>query len=103
MELSRPITVLCMAIFLAGLTGCATSRQHQSASEYIDDTVITTKVKAALFDTHDLSSSGIHVETYHGEVLLSGFVPSASQIQRAIEVVKKVDGVKNVKSSLQVN
>lgn len=103
MKLSRPITVLCMAVFLTGLTGCATSQQHQSASEYIDDTVITTKVKAALFDTHDLSSSGIHVETYHGQVLLSGFVPSANQIQRAIDVVKKVEGVKNVKSSLQVN
>lgn len=81
MKLSRPITVLCMAVFLTGLTGCATSQQHQSASEYIDDTVITTKVKAALFDTHDLNSSGIHVKTYHDRVLLSGIVPSASQVQ----------------------
>ena len=76
--------------------------QHQSASEYIDDAVITTKVKAALFNDPDLSAAEINVETYNGEVQLSGFVSTQSQINQAVQVAKKVEGVRKVKNSLLV-
>lgn len=67
-----------MALFLVSLAGCASTQQHQSASEYIDNAVITTKVKAALFNDPALSAVEINVETYNGEVQLSGFVSTQS-------------------------
>ena len=91
-----------MALFLVSLVGCASTQQHQSASEYIDDAVITTKVKAALFNDPDLSAAEINVETYNGEVQLSGFVSTQSQINQAVQVAKKVEGVRKVKNSLLV-
>ena len=84
MKLSKHIFAVFMALFLATLVGCASTEQHQSASEYIDDAVITTKVKAALFNDPDLSAAEINVETYNGEVQLSGFVSTPSQISQAV-------------------
>lgn len=102
MKLSQKISALFMTFFLACLTGCVSTQQHQSASEYIDDAIITTKVKAALFNAPDLSAAEINVETYNGEVQLSGFVSTKNQINEAIQVAQKVDGVKKVKNSLLV-
>ena len=102
MKLSPKISDFFMALFLVSLVGCASTQQHQSASEYIDDAVITTKVKAALFNDPDLSAAEINVETYNGEVQLSGFVSTQSQINQAVQVAKKVEGVRKVKNSLLV-
>ena len=102
MKLSPKIFAFFMALFLVNLVGCASTQQHQSASEYIDDAVITTKVKAALFNDPDLSAAEINVETYNGEVQLSGFVSTQSQINQAVQVAKKVEGVRKVKNSLLV-
>jgi hyperosmotically inducible protein len=66
------------------------------------DTVITTKVKAGLVKEPDLESLGIHVETEKGVVMLSGFVNSKSEADKAVKVAKGVDGVTNVKSAIQV-
>ena len=66
------------------------------------DTAITTKVKAGLVKEPDLESLGIHVETEKGVVMLSGFVNSKSEADKAIKVAKGVDGVTNVKSAIQV-
>lgn len=102
MKLSKHISAIFMALFLASLVGCASAQQHESASEYIDDAVITTKVKAALFNDPDLSAAEINVETYNGEVQLSGFVSAPSQISQAVQVAKNVEGVRKVKNSLLV-
>ena len=102
MKLSPKISAFFMALFLVSLVGCTSTQQHQSASEYIDDAVITTKVKAALFNDPDLSAAEINVETYNGEVQLSGFVSTQSQINQAVQVAKKVEGVRKVKNSLLV-
>ena len=66
------------------------------------DTAITTKVKAGLVKEPDLSSLGIHVETEKGVVMLSGFVNSKAEADKAVKVAKGVDGVSNVKSAIQV-
>ena len=66
------------------------------------DTAITTKVKAGLVKEPDLESLGIHVETEKGVVMLSGFVNSKSEADKALKVAKSVDGVTNVKSAIQV-
>jgi hyperosmotically inducible protein len=70
--------------------------------EKIDDGVITTKVKAALLADSTVKSSDIGVVTRDGEVQLSGFVDSQSQIERATEVAKGVQGVKNVINEMSI-
>lgn len=102
MILSKKIIAIFMALFLASLTGCASTQQHQSAAEYIDDAVITTKVKAALFNDPALSAAEINVETYNGEVQLSGFVSAPNQINQAVQIAKNIEGVRKVKNSLLV-
>lgn len=85
-----------------GLAGCAGSRTQSTAGEYVDDSVITSKVKTRLIEDQALKAFQIDVETFRGDVLLSGFVDSSEQINKAVEVAKSVDGVKAVKNSLIV-
>ncbi len=72
------------------------------AGQYIDDSVITAKVKAALLKDERLSGLGVTVETYEGTVLLSGFVGDERQAQHAAEIASRVRGVTAVKNSLMV-
>lgn len=88
-------------LFLSML-GCASTSKTESTGNYIDDSVITTKVKAAIFAEPTLSAAEINVETYKGTVQLSGFVSQQADIPRAVEIAKSVEGVKAVKNSLQV-
>jgi hypothetical protein len=82
--------------------GCAATQKHESTGEYIDDSVITTKVKSAIFDEPSLKVFQISVMTYQGVVQLSGFVDSAQSIKKAGEVAGSVEGVKEVKNGLLV-
>ena len=76
--------------------------KERTVGNVIDDSVITTKAKAAIFNAPDLKTLQISVETRKGEVLLSGFVDNEAAKMRAEEVVKNVSGVKSVKNSLEV-
>ena len=102
MRFQKTILAFFVALFMVSLAGCASTQKHSSAAEYIDDAVITTKVKAALFGDPDLSAAEINVETYNGEVQLSGFDSTKAQIAEAVRVTKTVDGVRSVKNSLQL-
>ncbi len=82
--------------------GCASTSKHEGTGEYVDDTVITTKVKAAILDTPSLKTNEINVETFKGVVQLSGFVGSKADINQAIEVARKVNGVKSVKNDMRL-
>jgi osmotically-inducible protein OsmY len=82
--------------------GCAATQKHESTGQYLDDSVITTKVKAAIFEDATLKSLQITVETFKGVVQLSGFVDSAQSAVKAAEVAKQVSGVTEVKNSLIV-
>lgn len=90
------------ALLTATLLGCASSPKQESTGQYIDDSVITTKVKAALLNEPSLKSLEIGVETYKGQVQLSGFVTSADGIAKANEVARRVQGVTSVRNSLVV-
>ena len=68
----------------------------------IADTVITTKVKADLFKEPELSAMAIHVETEKGVVMLSGFVDSKADAEKAVRLAKSVEGVTSVKSAIKV-
>lgn len=91
-----------LTALLAFLVGCASTPKETGTGEYIDDTVLTTKVKAAVFNEPSLKSAEINVETFKGVVQLSGFVSSQADINRAAEVARDVKGVKSVKNDMRV-
>lgn len=70
--------------------------------EYVDDSVITSKVKARLFDEPDLKSGQITVECYKGIVVLSGFLSSQANINKAVEIARQTAGVKSVKNDMRL-
>ncbi|PWW39449.1 hyperosmotically inducible protein [Idiomarina loihiensis] len=79
-----------------------TEKKAESAAEYVDDAVITTKVKAVIFEDDNLSSMNINVETSNGIVQLSGFVESEADIDTAENLAATVKGVKDIENNLQV-
>jgi len=84
------------------MVACASTSKKESTGEYVDDTVITTRVKAAIVNEPSLKVSEINVETFKGVVQLSGFVAQASDISTAVKVAHDVGGVKSVKNDLHV-
>jgi osmotically-inducible protein OsmY len=93
------LVVLALVTFIAGCAGTST---RESTGEYIDDTTITTKVKAEIFNDPMLKVLQINVESYKGIVQLSGFVDSKQAAERATQIAGSVDGVRGVKNSLVV-
>lgn len=91
-----------LALTLLTAMGCGSTHKQEGTGEYLDDTVITTKVKAAILNEPTLKAAEINVETFKGVVQLSGFVSSSAGINKAIEVAKGVAGVKSVKNSMQL-
>lgn len=89
-------------LVLMATLGCASTRTHEGTGQYVDDSVITTKVKAAILDEPGLKVSEINVETFKGVVQLSGFVSSPADIKSAVRVASAVNGVKSVKNDMQL-
>jgi osmotically-inducible protein OsmY len=87
---------------MSTLVACASSSTQSGTGQYIDDSVITTKVKAAVLNEPTLKSSEINVETFKGVVQLSGFVNSQSDINKALELARLVDGVTSVKNDMRL-
>jgi osmotically-inducible protein OsmY len=100
--------VLTIVFVTFSMAGCATNERGQAeragatAGRVIDDSVITGKVKTALIADSTTKAYQIEVETYRGTVQLSGFVDSAEQRRRAVEIARSVEGVSNVKNSLEL-
>ena len=84
------------------LMGCASTSQKSSTGEYVDDTVITTKVKSLLAKEDFLKSFQISVETYKGTVQLSGFVNTQDARDKAGQIARSVKGVQSVQNDLIV-
>ena len=102
MKIFKRITVFFVVAVLAGLVGCASTSKSEGVGEYIDDSVITTKTKAAIFNEPTLKSAEINVETFKGVVQLSGFVRSQADINKAVAVTREVGGVKSVKNDMRL-
>jgi osmotically-inducible protein OsmY len=101
-NLSRSyMRLFVLSLFFLLLAGTAYA-QKETPGQYLDDSVITTKVKTAIFNEPSLKSLQIEVETYKGVVQLSGFVDSKASVKKAGEVAGKVEGVKSVKNDLVV-
>jgi len=91
---------LTLSLLTAG--GCASTAQHEGTGEYVDDSVVTGKVKAAILNEPSLSSAEINVETFKGVVQLSGFVNSRDDIYKAVNVARSVSGVISVKNDMRL-
>lgn len=102
MTLSKRFAAFFLALMVLFLAGCADTPQQPSTGQFVDDTVVTTKVKAAIFQEPTLKSLEISVTTFKGIVQLSGFVSSSSAALKAAEVARNIEGVKGVKNSLIV-
>ena len=98
----RIMSILMCLGMVTALSGCASSPKTETAGQYLDDTVVTSRVKAAIFKEPNLKTLQINVETYQGIVQLSGFVDTMDSARRAGEVAKNVEGVKEVKNDLVV-
>jgi osmotically-inducible protein OsmY len=98
----RILSLLICVGLIAVFVGCASTPTRESSGQYVDDSAITTKVKAAIFNDPALKVFQINVETFKGEVQLSGFVDSAQSVEKAGEVARSVGGVTSVKNNLIV-
>lgn len=96
------LSALFLSVILMSFLGCASTSKQEGTGEYIDDSVITTKVKAAILNEPGLKVAEINVETFKGIVQLSGFVSSKADASKAVEVTRGVKGVKSVKDDMRV-
>lgn len=101
-KLNRIMKLLACFALLATFLGCAATQKHESTGQYVDDSVITTKVKAAIFKEETLKTLQINVKTFRAVVQLSGFVDSAQSVEKAGDLAKRVEGVVSVENSLIV-
>ena len=90
------------AIALIAMPGCAVTRGQETVGAYVDDSAITTAVKARFIEAKDVDASAISVETLNGTVMLSGFAKNATEKSTAEALTWKVSGVKAVKNQIAI-
>jgi osmotically-inducible protein OsmY len=102
-HLSQRLAMLSLAVATAATLGaCAATPTSEGTGQYLDDTVITAKVKAAVLNEPTLKSAEINVETFKGRVQLSGFVSSRADIDKAVAVARDVMGVTSVANDMRI-
>jgi osmotically-inducible protein OsmY len=102
MQQLRHFSAFFLAVLVVSMLGCAATATREGTGEYVDDTVITTKVKTAIFNEPSLKVAEINVETFRGTVQLSGFVRSRTDMDKAVEVARGVGGVTSVKNDMRL-
>lgn len=101
-QLNKYLSAIFLAVTLVFVVGCASTAKQEGTGEYVDDSVITTKVKAAILNEPSLKVAEINVETFKGVVQLSGFVSSREAANKAVELARKVPGVSSVKNDMRI-
>jgi osmotically-inducible protein OsmY len=102
MKIAQRLATMLFAASLLAVTGCASTANGEGPGQYIDDSVITAKVKASIFNEPTIKASEINVETYKGDVQLSGFVADPGDATKAVEIARGVKGVTSVKNDVRV-
>ena len=102
MNIRTSFAATITAVALLAATGCAVTRGQETVGAYVDDTAITTSVKARFIDNKDVDASSIRVETLNGTVMLSGFAKNTNEKTTAGDIAMKVKGVKTVKNEIAV-
>lgn len=101
-QLNKYFSALFLSLLMLSFLGCASTAKQEGTGEYVDDTVITTKVKAAILNEPTLKSAEINVETFKGVVQLSGFVNSQADIDKAVSIARGVKGATSVKNDMRL-
>ena len=101
-KLQKSLGLLLVIGLMTVFLGCAATQTSESTGQYVDNSAITTKVKAAIFNDPMLKTLQISVESYKGEVQLSGFVNSKESARKAGEIARSIEGVVSVKNNLIV-
>lgn len=96
------IAAITLALSVALLSACASTAKTEGTGEYVDDTMVTTKVKSAMLNEPGLNSGEINVETFKGRVQLSGFVATQGDINKAVTVARNVKGVTSVSNDMKL-
>lgn len=102
MTLARRLAAFLSALMIVALPGCAPTETRAGTGQYIDDTVITAKVKGALIADPELKATEIQVDTFKGTVQLSGFVAAPEHVQKAERLTRDIAGVKSVKNDIAI-
>ena len=102
MQMRNQLASAVAVIALITASGCAVTRGQETVGAYVDDTSITTSVKARYVDNKEVDATSIKVETLNGTVMLSGFAKNATERMTAEDIAMKVNGVKSVKNSIVV-
>lgn len=102
MKLRTTLFACIAALILVVTTGCAVTRDQETVGAYVDDSVITTRVKSRFIEDKTVDATAVHVETLNGVVMLSGFAKSLTEKRMAESIAVKVKGVKAVKNELAV-
>jgi hyperosmotically inducible protein len=101
-QLSKYFSMFFVVVALFSVVACSSTHKKEGTGEYVDDSVITTKVKAAILQESSLKVAEINVETFKGVVQLSGFVGTQGDINTAVKVASSVGGVKSVKNDMRL-
>jgi hyperosmotically inducible periplasmic protein len=96
------IAAAIATLVLLTTSGCAVTRGQETVGAYVDDTAITTSVKARFIDNKDVDGTSIRVETLNGTVMLSGFAKNALEKNTAENITRNVKGVKMVKNEITI-
>jgi osmotically-inducible protein OsmY len=99
---TRTLFTTALAASLIALSGCAVTRGQESVGAYVDDTAITTSVKARFVENRDVDASSIKVETLNGQVVLSGFAKNGTERSTAEGIARRVSGVRSVRNDIMV-
>lgn len=100
MNIAKRFSTACAVVLLATLAACAPTKTREGTGQYVDDSVITAKVKAAYAEDPLVKATEVKVETFKGTVQLSGFVDSREAEQKAVELARQVNGVQSVKDDM---
>lgn len=101
-QTSVAATILATTLTMLLATGCAVTRDQETVGAYIDDTAITSSIKARFVDNKQVDASSISVETLNGTVMLSGFAKSSVERSTAEGIARNVKGVKSVRNEIVV-
>lgn len=99
MSIAQRFIAILAASMAFMVAGCSPTGTHRGTGEYVDDAVITSKVKAAFAADPTVKATDVQVETFRGTVQLSGFVESRESAQKAVELARQVKGVKEVRNN----
>ena len=102
MIIRNTLAALVTAAALLTTTGCAVMRDQQTTGAYVDDTALTTRIKARFIESKEVDASAISVETLNGTVMLSGFAKSMLEKSTAESIARNVSGVKSVRNELAI-